>query len=139
VTLDSVENAKGREFGHVIMPFLAKGEFPSPLFQRGEEENLWYVGITRTRARLTLLAPKFEEARSDFVAQMQIGAVAEKANVALRRNEGLERQEGPSRHYLKAGYAQRELVKALGAKWDATRKSWYVDIGTDLGPFADWM
>jgi len=139
VTLDSVENAKGREFGHVIMPFLARGEFPSPLFQRGEEENLWYVGITRTRARLTLLAPKLEEARSEFIAQMQIGAVAEKANVALRRNEGLEHQEGPSRHYLKAGYAQRETVKALGAKWNATRKSWYVDIGTDLGPFADWL
>ena len=139
VTLDSVENAKGREFGHVIMPFLARGEFPSPLFERGEEENLWYVGITRTRSRLTLLAPKLEEARSDFIAQMQIGAVAEKANVALRRNEGLESLEGPTRHYLKAGYAQRETVKALGAKWDAARKSWYVEVGMDLGPFADWL
>ena len=139
VTLDTVENAKGREFGHVIMPYLARGEFPSPLFGRIEEENLWYVGITRTRERLTLLAPKLDEARSEFIAQMNIGAVAEKANVALRRNEGLERQDGPSRHYLKAGYAQRETVKALGAKWDATRKSWYVDIGTDLGPFSDWL
>jgi DNA helicase-2/ATP-dependent DNA helicase PcrA len=139
VTLDSVENAKGREFGHVIMPFLARGEFPSPLFQRGEEENLWYVGITRTRTRLTLLAPKLEADRSEFIAQMQVGAVAEKANAALRRNEGLERQEGPTRHYLKAGYAQRETVKALGAKWDATRKSWYVEVGMDLGPFADWL
>ena len=139
VTLDTVENAKGREFGHVIMPFLAAGEFPSPLFQRGEEENLWYVGITRTRARLTLLAPRAEEARSPFIARMQIGTVAEKANAALRRNEGLEQQQGPSRRYLKAGYAQRETVKALGAKWDATRKAWYVEVGMDLGPFAEWL
>lgn len=139
VTLDTVENAKGREFGHVIMPFLANSEFPSPLFRRGEEENLWYVGITRARARLTLLAPRDEQARSDFIGQMRIAAVAEKANLALRRNEGIERQQGPSRHYLKAGYAQRAQVKALGAKWDATRKSWYVDAGADLGPFAPWL
>ena len=41
--------------------------------------------------------------------------------------------------YLTAAYKDREQVKALGARWDPTRKQWYVGEGRDLGPFAAWL
>jgi exodeoxyribonuclease VII large subunit len=40
------------------------------------------------------------------------------------------------KHYLNAGYKDREMVKALGARWDPDRKRWYVPAGLDLTPFA---
>jgi len=44
-----------------------------------------------------------------------------------------------SETYLTAAYKDREQVKALGAKWDPTRKQWYVAPGRDLAPFAVWL
>ncbi|MCK7501539.1 MAG: exodeoxyribonuclease VII large subunit [Comamonadaceae bacterium] len=41
--------------------------------------------------------------------------------------------------YLVTKYAEREQVKALGARWDAARKSWYVPAGRDLEPFTRWL
>jgi exodeoxyribonuclease VII large subunit len=42
-------------------------------------------------------------------------------------------------HYLTAGYRDREMVKALGARWDPDRRRWYVPEGRDLAPFASWL
>jgi exodeoxyribonuclease VII large subunit len=44
-----------------------------------------------------------------------------------------------SQNYLSASYSEREEVKALGAKWDATERKWYVPAGRDLAPFAPWL
>jgi exodeoxyribonuclease VII large subunit len=41
--------------------------------------------------------------------------------------------------YLKTDYRDRERVKALGAKWDAEVRKWYVPPGRDLAPFATWL
>ena len=40
---------------------------------------------------------------------------------------------------LIAPYADKDKVKALGARWDATRKLWYVENVADLTPFARWL
>lgn len=40
--------------------------------------------------------------------------------------------------YLNVPYAQKDEAKALGARWDATRKKWYVSAGKDIGLFAQW-
>lgn len=53
VTLSSIEAAKGLEFDHVLIPYLARGEFVGeggPV----ENRNLLYVAMTRARQRLTL-------------------------------------------------------------------------------------
>ena len=34
--------------------------------------------------------------------------------------------------YLQTAYKDREKVKALGARWDAERRQWYVPEGRDL-------
>ena len=41
--------------------------------------------------------------------------------------------------YLTTQYRDREAVKALGARWDAAQKSWYVPAGRDLAPFTNWL
>ncbi len=41
--------------------------------------------------------------------------------------------------YLNVEYSQRGAVKALGAKWDAEARKWFVPEGRDLAPFDVWL
>jgi len=36
-------------------------------------------------------------------------------------------------------FAEKDAVKALGARWDAAKKLWYIVDVTDLTPFARWI
>jgi hypothetical protein len=47
-------------------------------------------------------------------------------------------QERVSRAYLEVPFAEKEIVKALGAKWDPENFCWYVRAADDLTPFAQW-
>jgi len=40
---------------------------------------------------------------------------------------------------LKVPYAEKDEAKALGARWNPTRKCWYVPEGKDAEPFARWV
>lgn len=40
---------------------------------------------------------------------------------------------------LKVPYAEKDEAKALGARWNPTRKTWYVPDGVALEPFARWL
>ncbi|MDB5793147.1 MAG: hypothetical protein JWQ80_3171 [Massilia sp.] len=40
---------------------------------------------------------------------------------------------------LKVPYAEKDEAKALGARWNPTRKCWYVPDGKDSAPFAQWI
>ncbi len=44
-----------------------------------------------------------------------------------------------SKIYLNVPYAQKDAAKALGAKWDASNKKWYVPSGKDITLFAQWQ
>lgn len=142
VLIECAANAKGKEFEHVILPFLQDGEFPHPLQPRREEENLFYVAATRARARLTLLSPADAAQRSSFIAQLRLPKSSAAAEVALERNERNLRAPtaaSANRHYLTAGYHDKDQVKALGAKFDIARRAWYVESDTDLKPFGPWL
>lgn len=39
---------------------------------------------------------------------------------------------------LKVPFAEKEEAKKLGARWDATRKIWYVEDKEDLSPYSRW-
>lgn len=41
--------------------------------------------------------------------------------------------------YLTTRFSDREQVKALGARWDAEARKWFVPDGRDLAPFAAWL
>jgi hypothetical protein len=43
-----------------------------------------------------------------------------------------------ARTYLNCPFDEKDQAKALGARWDATKKRWYVDIA-DLSPFSRWL
>jgi len=139
VMLDCVANSKGKEFEHVIMPFLDANEFPNPMFGLNEEENLHYVGVTRSRARLTLITPSAHDKRSPFIARMKISGTAARANLAVQRNENMAKTQPPSRYYLKSSYSDKDFIKSMGARFDGTRKAWYVPAGMDLKPFGPWL
>lgn len=65
--LATVEAVKGLEFGHVVLPWLAQGEFPARLAaSHAEERNRCYVAITRACRALTLLVDR--QRPSEFVA-----------------------------------------------------------------------
>jgi len=68
VVLADVASVKGLEFDHVAMPYLRHGEFPGVRGTSLEEENLFYVGITRAREYLTLYAHRSQP--SAFVARL---------------------------------------------------------------------
>ncbi|OZI37088.1 DNA helicase UvrD [Bordetella genomosp. 10] len=158
VLLECVESAKGKEFDHVILPFLAVGEFPHPLRAAREEENLFYVAATRARSRLTLIAPADEGRRSPYIARMEIGATRARADAAVLANQALRPTRtaaaarpsastagaargapAAGRRDLKVPYADKEHVKKLGARWDPTRKVWYAPDGVDIEPLRPWL
>lgn len=68
VLLADVASVKGLEFEHVALPYLQQGEFPGPRGTLLEEENLFYVGMTRARKSLSLYAHR--ERPSVFVARL---------------------------------------------------------------------
>jgi len=41
--------------------------------------------------------------------------------------------------YLRVPFAQKDRVKALGARWDAVQKMWFVPGGIELAPFSAWL
>ncbi|MBZ2208510.1 DUF5710 domain-containing protein [Massilia soli] len=40
---------------------------------------------------------------------------------------------------LNVPYAEKDAARALGAKWDAGKKKWYVPAGVLATPFAKWI
>lgn len=66
--LASIVEVKGLEFDHVVLPYLAQGEFPAPSAAPREEQNIFYVGATRARRRLTLFTS--QGAPSPFIEKM---------------------------------------------------------------------
>jgi exodeoxyribonuclease VII large subunit len=41
--------------------------------------------------------------------------------------------------YLTVPFKDKDTAKALGAKWDATQRQWYVPDGRELTPFSMWL
>jgi DNA helicase-2/ATP-dependent DNA helicase PcrA len=140
VVLECVANSKGKEFDHVVMPFLESEEFPSILNpHKQEEENLFYVGATRAKSRLTLISPTEDTKRSPFIKRMQLASSRSRANTSVEKNQTHDTPVESGRVDLKVAYADKDTVKAMGALWDATRKVWYVKPGLDAQPFAPWF
>ena len=141
VLIECVANAKGKEFDHVILPYLQADEFPHPQQPRRDEENLFYVAATRARLKLTLLSPSDTGARSSFISRLRLPQCSTAADAAITRNQAQQAAAAaaPGRHYLTASYREKDAVKALGAQFDMARRAWYVERGTDLTPFAPWL
>ena len=44
-----------------------------------------------------------------------------------------------SKTYLNVPFAEKDAAKALGARWDAANKKWYVPGDKDITLFAQWQ
>jgi len=44
-----------------------------------------------------------------------------------------------SKTYLNVPFAQKDAAKALGARWDAANKKWYVPTNKDITLFEQWQ
>jgi len=44
-----------------------------------------------------------------------------------------------SKTYLNVPFAEKDAAKALGARWDAANKKWYVSSDKDITLFAQWQ
>jgi Domain of unknown function (DUF5710) len=44
-----------------------------------------------------------------------------------------------SKRFLNVPFAEKDAAKALGARWDATRKKWYVPQGVDANLLSQWL
>ena len=44
-----------------------------------------------------------------------------------------------SKTYLNVPFAQKDEAKALGARWDAVQKKWFVPADKDVALFARWQ
>ncbi len=135
--LDRVHHAKGKEFGHVVLPFLEAAEFPASGGDRREEENLFYVAITRAIGALTLISPRDPALRSPFVKRMQLDRDKQQAEAALKRNA--QRGSAPLRTEFRANGDDWDVARKLGAHWDGTRKVFYLLPGQSPEPFARWI
>lgn len=40
---------------------------------------------------------------------------------------------------LKVPFSEKDQAKALGARWNAEQKLWYVPQGVEAAPFAQWF
>jgi hypothetical protein len=49
--------------------------------------------------------------------------------------EQIPREE---RNYLAVSYEKRHEAKAIGARWDAVKKAWYVGLGVEPEKIAKW-
>jgi DNA helicase-2/ATP-dependent DNA helicase PcrA len=136
VQLECARNAKGMEFEHVILPYLAQKEFPFEKADPQEEDNLFYVAITRAQSALTLISPLDPARRSVFIERMQLTSTQARAESAVQRN-GHQAVHAPRIEFKASGDEWNE-AKALGAQWDHTRKVFYLKEGQDAAPFARW-
>lgn len=76
-----IDQIKGLEYNHVILPYLALDEFPRSKSDPLEEENRFYVAATRARDRLTILTPENPAFRSRYIAALQLPKAREKSSI----------------------------------------------------------
>lgn len=139
VILECAAHSKGKEFDHVILPFMEDEEFPNSMSDLQEEKNLFYVAATRACSRLTLITPLDEARRSSFLSQMQLDQTRSRAETILQRRREAPLPTNLVRQDLKVNYDEHEIVKGLGANWDPVRRVWYLRPGQDIEPFRSWI
>ena len=85
-----------------------------------QEYKYWYINSTKTSEEN--LKQLFELKNAGDVAQSQ------NTPVTLTMQSSIPASE--KKNYIKIQYADKDKAKKLGAKWDATAKSWYyLDTG----------
>jgi DNA helicase-2/ATP-dependent DNA helicase PcrA len=155
VQIMTVHQSKGKEFPHVMIPFMASNSFP-PNFQNKEyiqhlpvhwrhwdvnerstkelhyeeERRIFYVGITRAEETLTLFGP--DKRQSQFTKDLQPPFI-EREKI-MKEATPTEKIDG-----LLATYQQKLMDSMTFEKWDDTDELLYAikcitDIKNNISP-----
>lgn len=159
LTLSTVRDAKGKEWKHVLLPWLARGEFPDARAEPGEERRLFYVAITRASDTLTLFTPAGEvhpyvqamrlvvrpgsavrvaRAAPAHAVPMQAAPVQAAPVQAVPRAPTVSPQLA-GRVYLDVPYDEKDAAKQLGAQWDNIQRKWWITPAMPTRLFQKWL
>ena len=86
---------------------------------------------------LTIVGASMESAVVDCVEETMRAQPCEIEKRICRLERALD-PPTTGRTYLCVEYKDKDVVRALGAKWDAEQKKWYVPPGTSMSPFERW-
>ena len=94
----------------------------------------WVQILTDTPKEI-LYAAADAERISDYILTIE-----QKKEIRHTQEVGVMRKDIPHAEqiYLAVPYAERQEAKALGARWDAVKKVWYVGPEADRGKIAKW-
>src|ERR1700736_1669758 len=94
----------------------------------------WVQILTDTPKEI-LFAAADAERISDYILTIE-----QKKEIKQTQEVGVMRQDIPhaERLYLAVPYGERHEAKALGARWDAIKKAWYVGPEADREKIAKW-
>lgn len=147
LTLSCVAQAKGKEYEHVLLPYLEMGEFPSLQHDAEMERNLFYVAITRAQKRLSLFVPQADHQVSEYVHELRlqhIQAATQQRLQQLQQSSVVQQASTSSSHTaaqrinLIVPFAEKDHAKELGARWDPVQRVWFVPPGLSPAPFTRW-
>ena len=89
-------------------------------------------------------APPYQPLSSEFAAA--IAAFDKGVRVAVSDAPAVSsKSPGPAAGakkdvlFLVVPFAEKDEAKALGARWDAASRKWYVPLGKDQAAFARWL
>jgi DNA helicase-2/ATP-dependent DNA helicase PcrA len=133
LTLTTARAAKGKEWRHVHLPFVAAGEFPQAHADAAEERRLFYVAMTRASERLFLYAPTGRA--SHFIEALNLPAARKAGRVA----QSATAAQQATRVYLDVPYAEKDQARQLGAQWDPAQRKWWISAVMPRRPFAKWL
>ena len=94
----------------------------------------WVQILTDTPKEI-LYAAADAERISDYILTIE-----QKKEIRHTQEVGMMRKDIPQaeRTYLAVPYAERHEAKAVGARWDAVKKAWYVGPEADREKIAKW-
>ena len=69
----------------------------------------------------------------------QLAQGVEQANPVEQSHLARSADPAPEKIYLHVPYAEKDIAKAHGAKWDGKAKRWYCPEGTDLAPLQQYI
>ena len=94
-----------------------------------------WVKILTDRPQEILYAAADAEKISEYILTLE-----QKREVSQTQETTMVKEQIPhaERIYLAVPYEERQEAKALGARWDAIKKAWYVALGVEPEKIAKW-
>lgn len=71
--------------------------------------------------------------------EQAVSQTAEPKQEQTEKEVSAEQNPAQDKTFIAVPYDECKDAKALGAKWDAENKSWYVEKGADLNKFKEWL